>query len=57
MSMIFLTLCALILGGCVACCLGVLMYLIIHKLLYLDNLMPPLLVLCASIAVLYMMIF
>ena len=57
MSIIFLTLCALILGGCIACCLGVLVYLIIHKLLYLDTLLPPLLVLCASIAMLYMMIF
>ena len=57
MSMIFLTLCVLILGGCIACCLGSLVYLITHKLLYLDTLLPPLLVLCASIAMLYLMIF
>ena len=57
MSIIFLTLCALILGGCIACCLGALVYLITHKLLYLDILLPPLLVLCTSIAMLYMMIF
>lgn len=57
MNMIFFTLCALILGGCIACCLGWLVYLVIHKLLYLDILLPPLLVLCVSIAMLYMMIF
>ena len=57
MSMIFLTFCALILGGCIACSLGVLVYLIIHKLLYLDILLPPLIALCVSIASLYMMIF
>ena len=57
MSTIFFTLCALILGGCIACCLGALAYLINHKLLYLDILLPPLLVLCASIAMLCMMIF
>lgn len=57
MSTIFLTLCALILGSCIACCLGALVYLIIHKLLYLDILLPSLLVLCVSIALLYMMIF
>ena len=57
MSMIFLMFCALILGGCIACCLGALVYLITHKLLYLDILLPPLLVLCASIAMLYLMIF
>lgn len=57
MSMIFLMFCALTLGGCIACCLGTLVYLITHKLLYLDILLPPLLVLCASIAMLYLMIF
>ena len=57
MSVIFLTLCVLILGGCIACCLGSLVYLITNKLLCLDSLLPPLLVLCASIAMLYMMIF
>ena len=57
MSIIFLTLCVLILGGCIAGCLGALVYLIIHKLLYLDALLPPLIVLFASIAMLYMMIF
>ena len=57
MSMIFLTLCALTLGGCIAFCLGVLVYLIIHKLLYLDILLPSLLVLCTSIAMLYVIIF
>lgn len=57
MGMIFLTLCVLILGGCIAFCLGALVYLIIHKLLYLDILLPSLLVSCASIAMLYMMIF
>ena len=57
MSMIFLTLCALTLGGCIAFCLGALVYLIIHKLLYLDILLPSLLVLYASIVMLYMMTF
>ena len=57
MSMMFLTLCVLILGGCIACCLGALVYLIVHKLLYLDILLPPLLVLCASITMLYVIIF
>ena len=45
MSTIFLTLCVLILGSCIACCLGVLTYLIVHKLLYLDALLTPLIVL------------
>ena len=40
-----------------ALCLGALVYLIVHKLLYLDILLPPLFVLCASIAMLYLMIF
>ena len=57
MSMIFLTLCVLILGGCIAFCLGALVYLIIHKLLYLDILLPPLFVLCESIAMLYTILF
>ena len=57
MSMIFLMFCALILGGCIACCLGALVYLIIHRLLCLYTLLPPLLALCVSIASLYMMIF
>ena len=57
MSTIFLTLCALILGGCIACCLGALVYLIIHRLLCLYTLLPSLLVLCASIAMLYVIVF
>ena len=57
MSMIFLTFCALILGGCIAYCLGALAYLIIHRLLCLYTLLPPLFALCVSIAMLYMMIF
>ena len=57
MSVIFFTLCVLWLGGCIACCLGSLVYFIIHKLLYLDVLLTLLVVLFASIAMLCMMIF